>query len=196
MRAQLAGIAIALVSSVALAQPIQIEDFSHSGANGVMIVKDPVAPLSFELPKGWILVDGARWGNSETTLTLGEIESNRKASLYYQYPIQTPRSSDPDAALKGFVQSKLRQRQNELDDYRLREESIQRRTVAGRPAISFLAEFTRSADHAPMNEYFLRLMGAGIKVQFFVTAPAAADLAAFLKRLDGIAETLKIPAFQ
>lgn len=47
---------ILLLSSSEAAQqptPIQPDDFTHKAGNGVTLVKDPVAPLSFELPHGW-----------------------------------------------------------------------------------------------------------------------------------------------
>lgn len=193
--------AVVMAGSSASAQPqqtpIRVEDFIHAGENGVTLVKDPIAAVSFRLPQGWILRSGYRWGTYETTLTLRETSSNLTASLYYQYPLQTSRSSDADTALQGFVKMKARQRRDRdgLTDYRIREETIQRRTVAGRPALSYFAEFTSRGKGEPMSEYMMSIMGANIKALCFVTEPAAVNIDAFVKRLDAVAETLDIPAF-
>lgn len=187
-----------LLSFSAAAQqrtPIQPDDFTHEAGNGVTLVKDPLAPLSLELPRGWYLENGIRWGDHETTLQFREMKSFLAASLYYQYPLQTPLSSDAGTALKEFVEAKVRQRReiDGLSDYQVLHGSIHMRKVAGHPALSFYAEFTNPG---PTTQYVLHLTGAGIKLLFFVTA--AADFAyidSFVKRLDAVAETLKIPEF-
>ena len=176
--------------------PIRIEDFVLPSTDGVTQVKDPVAPLTFKLPPGWQLRGGVRWGNYETTLSLAKASSDLTASLYYQYPLETTRSSDPDIALHGFMQSKVRQRRDRegLRDYAIREATVQRRTVAGRPALSFFADYT-GATRVPMVEYVLRLMGASIKAHVFITAPATLNIAPFAKEVDAILESLQIPEF-
>jgi hypothetical protein len=80
-------------------------------------------------------LESAFWGTYETTLTIVEADSGISASLYYQYPLTTPRSSDADIALRGFMESKVRQRRDRegLKDYAIHEETVQRRTIAGRP---------------------------------------------------------------
>jgi len=57
-------------------------------------------------------LESAFWGTYETTLTIVEADSGISASLYYQYPLTTPRSSDADIALRGFMESKVRQRRD------------------------------------------------------------------------------------
>ena len=128
-------------SAVAQPQtPIRVEDFTTSGENGITLVKDPLAAVAFQLPKGWVLQRGYRWGDHETTLTLLEVSSGLTASMYYQYPLQTTRSSDPDSAFKGFMNSKVRQRRDRdgLTGYHIREGSVQRRTVADRRSAELL----------------------------------------------------------
>jgi len=185
-----------LMASAVAAQPqtpIRIENFTSSGAQGVTLVKDPEAPVSFRLPNGWVLLEGVRWGNHETTLKIKEVYSNLVASFYYQFPLLTPRSPDPDKSFQGALQSKIRQRQREgLIDYHVREGSVQRRTVTGHPAQSFFAEFT-GAQGDPWAEYMLNVRGANIKTLFFVTEPSTVDLDSFAKRLDAVADTLDIP---
>ncbi len=186
-----------LLASAAAAQPqtpIRVENFATSGPQGITFVKDPEAPVSFRLPNGWVLIEGVRWGDHETTLKIKEVYSNLVVSFYYQFPLMTPRSPDPDKSFQGALQSKIRQRQREgLIDYHVREGSVQRRTVTGHPAQSFFADFTGIAQGEPYTEYMLNVRGANIKTLFFVTEPATVDLDSFAKRLDAVAETLNIP---
>ena len=101
--------------------PIRLETFTSRSPQGVTLVKDPEAPVSFRLPNGWVLLEGVRWGNHETTLKIKEVYSNLVASFYYQFPLMTPRSPDPDKSFQGALQSKIRQRQREgLIDYHVR----------------------------------------------------------------------------
>jgi len=197
MRAAFFSFAVlVLLPSVAAAQPqndIRIKDFTSSGPNGVTLVKDPEAPVSFQLPNGWVLVDGYRWGDHETTLRIKEVYSNLIASFYYQYPLRTPRNPDPNVSFRGALQSKIRQRQREgAIDYRVRDASVLRRTVTGHPAQSFFADYTGKQGE-PWTEYMLNVRGGDIKTLFFVSEPATVDLESFAKRLDAVAGTLDIP---
>lgn len=198
MRAVFLSFTISVLSACAAAAqpqtPIRVESFTSPEPQGVTLVKDPEAPVSFRLPNGWVLIDGVRWGNHETTLKMKEVYSNLVASFYYQYPLMTPRAADPDQSFRGALQSKIRQRQRDgLVDYHLREGSVQRRTVTGHPAQSFFAEFTSIAQGEPWAEYMLYVRGANIKTLFFVTEPATVDLDSFTKRLDAVVNTLDIP---
>jgi hypothetical protein len=200
MRALFFSLTALLLCNSAVGQPqtpIRTEDFTRAGDDGITFVKDPIAAVAFQLPKGWALREGTRWGDHETTLLLREVYSGLTASLYYQYPLQTSRSSDPDRAFQGFMQSKVRQRRDRdgLSDYHILGGSVQRRAVAGRPALSYMAEFTR-ADGEPMQEYMLTLMGSNIKVLYFVTQPASTDIGSFVKRLDAVVENLDIPPYK
>ena len=79
------AVTIVLVGSLASAQQIQVRDFTGDDSAAV---KDPDAPVSFELPQGWSLFSGVRWGDHETTLQLADAESGARLALYYQYPLQ------------------------------------------------------------------------------------------------------------
>jgi hypothetical protein len=199
LRLLLPVIAALSLGSSAAAQPVRVEDFTRSTSDdGITTIKDPVAPISFKLPPGWRLSGGSRWGNYETTLILTEAESGTSASLYYQYPLETARSSDADIALQGFMQSKVRQRRDRegLKDYEIRQNTVRRRTIAGRPALSFYAAYTTvDENRVPMTEYVARLMGESIKAHCFVAAPSAVDITPFVKRLDAVMESLDIPEF-
>jgi hypothetical protein len=175
--------------------PIKTSDFPISDGQGVTTVQDPSAPVSFQLPAGWILVGGVRWGNHETTLSVLDTASGTTASVYYQYPIQSVIPANLDAALAAGMEAKVRQRQDRegLKDYHVRTGSPQTSVVDGRPALSFIGDFTAPRSGLPMSEYLLRVLGANTKAEFFVKLPAATDLTSFANRFDSIAQTLRMP---
>jgi hypothetical protein len=175
------------------ATPIRLADFIHDGEQGSTLVQDPDAPVSFELSPEWILRGGVRWGNHETTLTILDGVSGITATIYYQYPNQAAVPTDLDAALVAGMENKVRQRQQGgLKDYHIRAGSGQTSVVDGRPALSFVGDFTGLRGQA-VNEYNLRVIGANTKAEFFVQLPVAADLQSFTQRLIAIAETLRMP---
>jgi len=189
-------VALVVAASTGAAQQqtaIRVGDFTRSAADGRTLVKDPAAPALFELPKGWVLLDGVRWGDHETTLKLKEVYSNIEASFYYQFPVRNPNPADPAAALWGAMEAKVRQRRDKegMVDYHIRPDSVLSRTVAGKPALSFFADFTNPQGE-PAVEYMLRVLGGNVKAHFFLASPATAELDAFVKRLDAVADSLRI----
>jgi len=187
-----------LLGSVCLAQqpqiPIVPQDFVRPGGNGSTIVQDPAAPVSFELPAGWFLTTGMRWGTHETTLSILDRASGATATVYYQYPIVAKIPVDLDAALRAGMEAKVKQRRDRegLKNYHVRAGSVQTSVVDGRPALSFIGDFTGPRGQA-MNEYMLRVLGSDAKAEFFVHMPARADLGAFTARLGEVIQTLRIP---
>jgi hypothetical protein len=168
-------------------------DFVINDGQGLTTVQDPNAPVLFQLPAGWVLTGGVRWGHHETTLSILDTASRTAASVYYQYPIQSTIPANLDAALISGMEAKVSQRQREgLKDYHIRTGSGRTSVVDGRPALSFVGDFTAPRGQ-PMSEYMLRVLGANTKAEFFVKLPAAADLSSFVNRLGSIAETLRIP---
>jgi hypothetical protein len=179
--------AIALVGSSALAQEIQVTDFTKDGGS---VVKDPDAPVSFQLPQGWKLFGGTRWGDHETTLQLADASSGIRVALYYQYPLQKP-SKDARAALQEGIDAKVRQRQGErMTDYHVQQGSVHDLVVGGHPAASFVGEFT--ADGKPEAEFMLRVLGQNTKAHFILMMPAGKDFEALLERLAPLIVTLNI----
>ena len=174
--------------------PIVPGDFVVEDGQGVTTIQDPNAPVSFQLPAGWTLLRGVRWGDHETTLFLLDTTSSTAAiTVYYQYPIQSAIPLNLDAALVAGMQNKVKQRQQEgLKNYHIRTGSGQTSVVDGRPALSFIGDFNMPQGQA-MSEYMLRVLGANTKAEFFVKVPAAADLGSFSKRLVSIAQTLRMP---
>ncbi|MGB6944218.1 MAG: hypothetical protein WBE37_17590 [Bryobacteraceae bacterium] len=181
------AVTIVLVGSLASAQQIQVRDFTEDGS---ATVKDPDAPVSLELPQGWSLFSGHRWGDHETTLQLADAESGTRVALYYQYPLQKT-FQDARAALHQWIDMKVRQRRGEgLTDYHVQPGSVHDLMVGGHPAESFVGEFTAAGQ--PENEFILRVLGQTTKAHFFLKMPPGTDFAALLKRLAPLMVTLNI----
>jgi hypothetical protein len=175
---------------------IRVADFTRPGLQGSTIVQDPEAPISFELPAGWRLSGGVRWGTHETTLTFIDTRSGLWANAYYQYPIANPPAPDLEGVLRFGMENKVKQRQERegLKDYKIRPDSVQQAVVDGRPALSWVADFTaRSPRPQPMTEYMLRYIGANGKADIFTQMPASLDVGAFLNRMMPIIQSLRIP---
>jgi hypothetical protein len=158
-------------------------------------VQDPVAPVSFELPQGWKLTGGVRWGDHETTLQFFDTQSGQWANAYYQYPLTNPPAPDLDAVLRLGLEKKIRQRNGEgLVDYSIRKDSVQQAIVDGRPALSWVADFTaRGPGHPRMTEYMFRYIGANGKADVFTQMPSLMDVGWFVNRMLPIIQSLRIP---
>jgi hypothetical protein len=61
MRAFFFSLTVLPLCNSVSAQSIRTEDFIRAGDDGITFVKDPIAPVAFQLPKGWTLRDGTRW---------------------------------------------------------------------------------------------------------------------------------------
>jgi len=148
--------------------------------------------ISFPLPGGWRWVGPERWGDQQSTLTLREPETHQEVRLYVQI-LSTPEIISAEAMnrkLSRGVKYKIRQRIKEgYADYHLREDSCELRSINGRSALSWVAEFT---DHGQsMAEYLTRVRSESTSALFYVKLPAE-HLDDFRRRLDPIIETLQI----
>ena len=139
----------------------------------------------------------AAYGAAEAgTLIFIDTRSGLWANAYYQYPIANPPSPDLEGVLRFGMENKVKQRQERegLNDYKIRLDSVQRAVVDGRPALSWVADFSaRGPRHQPMTEYMLRYIGANGKADIFTQMPASLDLGAFVNRMMPIIQSLRIP---
>jgi hypothetical protein len=174
--------------------PNRRQRFYQSTTPAGTLIQDPEAPISFQLAPGWALRNGMRWGDHETTLYFVETESEIPTAFYYQHPLQQQSATDPYEALRRAMEAKVHERVDRegMPDYHIRPGSVQKRQVGGRPALSFIAEFTSQGQSKV--EYMVRVLGKNTKGHFFVMGiPASADIDAFSKRLEPIVASLLIP---
>lgn len=161
-------------------------------AGGLTEYRDPDFDVSLKMPQGWKVGNASRWGDHETTAQLLGPEDTSAGSFYFRIvPRAAPSEQDPYKALLANPEGKVAQRvASGLSDYRIRQGSIERRTVGGRQAVSCIAEFTRNG--VAMVEYLTWVAGENALAQFFAQVPSS-ELEALRHRLDPIIQTLKLP---
>jgi erythromycin esterase-like protein len=158
--------------------------------SGAAEYRDPDFPVFIRLPKGWSVAQAWRWGERETTMTF---QAPQMAGQLYFKLRSNPAKSEEEARelLRAEVDAKTAQRVSSgLTDYKVRDASIQRRTVGGHPALSCIADFTQNGE--PMVEYLTWVSGDGAGALFFARVPAE-ELNALRMRLDPVIESLKLP---
>ena len=161
-------------------------------ANGATEYRDPEFAVSVKLAKGWSISQAFRWGDHETTAPIVAADTKEAGRLYFRmHPNPTKSEDEARQALLAEPEGKARQRVSAgLSDYRIRPNSIEPRTIGGRPAIACVADFTQNGDK--MAEYLVWVSGDQANALFFARATYA-DLDALRRRLDPVIETLKLP---
>jgi erythromycin esterase-like protein len=161
-------------------------------AAGAIEYRDPEFAVSVKLPKDWKIGRPFRWGDHETTAPLLAPENAEAGSLYFRIAPNPAKSEEETRKLLlTLPATKAASRVTAgLSDYRLRPDSLEPRTVNGRPALSSIGEFTQNGE--PMVEYLTWVSGAEANALFFARVPTA-GLTALRQRLDPIIETLNLP---
>ena len=160
--------------------------------SGAIEYRDPDFAVSVKLPRDWKIGRAVRWGDHETTAPLLAPEKAEAGSLYFRMRPNPARSDDETRKLLlTYPKEKAASRVTAgLPDYHLRPDSLEPRTVNGRPALSCIGEFTQNGE--PMVEYLTWVSGSEANALFFARVPAT-GLAALRQRLDPVIESLKLP---
>jgi hypothetical protein len=160
--------------------------------SGAIDYRDPEFAVSVKLPKDWKIGRAFRWGDHETTVPLLAPENAEAGSLYFRMATNLDKSEEATRQqLLTYPASKAASRVTAgLADYHLRPDSLQPRTVSGRPALSCIGEFTQNGE--PMVEYLTWVSGSEANALFFARVPTA-GLAALRQRLEPVIESLKLP---
>ena len=154
-------------------------------ASGETEYRDPEFAVCVKMPQGWKVGDAFRWGDHQTTARLIGPGDANAGSLYFKMVPGFHRQ--PPGNPEGKTAERVREG---LADYTIRPASVERRTIGGQPAVSFVADFTR--DRARMVEYVTWVSGENATAEFFARVPAS-ELVGLRKRLDPIIESLKLP---
>ncbi|HEY1494930.1 MAG TPA: erythromycin esterase family protein, partial [Candidatus Solibacter sp.] len=114
--------------------------------SGAIDYRDPEFAVSVKLPKDWKIGRAFRWGDNETTVPLLAPENAEAGSLYFRMaPNPAQSEEETRKLLLTYPASKAASRVTAgLADYHLRPDSLQPRTVSGRPALSCIGEFTQN----------------------------------------------------
>jgi hypothetical protein len=160
--------------------------------------RDSQYGVSLSVPPWWWFTAVRRWGDHENTLQLWEQGSQARAALYYKI-FTTPQQLTPnetDKQLLRQITAKARQRKREgLEDYHVRENSYEQRMVNGRPAISWVGDYTEHGKNGKkknMSEYLVRVRSDKVNALFFASMPTE-ELDHFREDFDNVIETLEIP---
>src|ERR1039458_9960932 len=145
------GSAGQMVEFRAVAQPA-------GDTSGATEYRDPDFAVSLRLPKGWKMEGASRWSDHETTVQLID-GTSRAGALYFK---MMPNAERPEkeayTRLLAEPEAKAAQRVAAgVAEYRIRPDSVERRTVGGRPALSCVGEFTQG--NVKMAEYLVWVSG-------------------------------------
>lgn len=152
--------------------------------------RDPEFAVSVTLPQGWSVGDAVRWGDREVTANLKDARRFVGSFDFQKRPATTHSDEEAYAALATNPESKAKLRTPTLPDYRVRPDSIQRRTVGGRPALSCIADYT--SGQIEFSEYLTWISGENAGAQVFASVPRA-ELESLRHRLDPIIDSVKLP---
>jgi hypothetical protein len=161
-------------------------------SSGVAEYRDPEFAVSVKLPKGWEIAKAFRWGDQETTAPIMAAGAEEAIRLYFKMrPNPAKSEEETRKLLLADPEAKARQRvMAGIADYRIRPNSVEPRTIGGRPALACVADFTQ--DGQKMVEYLVWVSGDQANALFFARAPYA-DLGGLRQRLDPVIESLKLP---
>ncbi len=155
--------------------------------------RDPDYSVSVKLAPGWKVLAANRWGDQATTVALTGPGPGAVASLYFQIPHESQPLTveEQQQKLRSGIEPKVGQRLKEgFQNYRVRPDSIQPRTILGRQALSCIADFDASGK--AMGEYLTWIYSEKATALFF--ARTVADrMEEFRQSVDPIIETIQIP---
>jgi hypothetical protein len=149
--------------------------------------------VSLSVPSWWWFTTVIRWGDHENTLQFWEQGSQARVALYYKI-FTTPQRLNPnemEQLLLRQMTAKAKQRKREgLEDYHVRRNSYAQRMINGRPAISWVGDYTEHGKN--MSEYLVRVRSEKVNALFFASMPTE-ELDNFREEFDNVVETLEIP---
>jgi len=186
-----------LVCVAALSSPLWSQSNSDpldklAGTTGAF--SDPIRGVSATVPAGWTIRAAERWGKEETTIFMKAPNTMAtQPSLYYRVlPVKpAPGLEGAKKYLREEVEKKAASRRSAYPDYAVRPNSLVFRTVNGRPALSYVADFSRS-DGKKCSEYNTRVVGDTTVALFFMMG-LDWEVEAVRPELDTMIETIKLP---
>jgi len=182
---------IALLGTRLLSQSIPIDDISGPDLS----IHDNKYGISGRYPTAWIIRSAQRWGDQATTIAFGAPECpEARPNLYYRVfhiPLSIP-TGGAESWLRDEARRKVEQRVNleGLADYRNRPNSIVFRSIGGRAALSWTADYTSAGDK--WTEYLTAVLSENGLVLFFLQAPAA-KITLVIPKYEKMIETLRMP---
>jgi hypothetical protein len=156
-------------------------------------IRDPLYGVSARYPTGWSVRGVTRWGEKETTIFFGAPELLAAfPTMYYRlYSQQMQAPAVSEDYLREEARKKAEQRvTGGLADYANVVNSFEFKTVAGHPALSYVARFTGGG--TTQCEYFVRIMSPNGVALFFLRAPLT-EFEALRPAFDAMVDTAHLP---
>ena len=153
--------------------------------------RDPDTGVSLTLPPRWTWERVER-SNRLKIWRLHDPQSEITVAMEWQLAPELPNYPDGvERAMRGAVDSRTKTRQREgLEDYRLRDASIQSLAIGGLPAMKWQADYMKNG--RPMVESFFRVRGRKTTVLFYARM-AADEFSPFQARFASVLATLRLP---
>ena len=189
--------------SAAKTEPIDVRSAVKSGN----VYTDPKFNLSVKLPSQWLVREGIRWGannTGENTIWFRLSPQLTTPKMYYAAFYSQSPAPAPDKTDQWFLMvmqgRELARRKSGLVDYRNDLSTLEFKKIAGRPAMSYLADYRRSEplktdrsdDSSPMMEHFLFVIGKEGFVMFF-TQGSPMHVKQVIPKIEQMAASLQIP---
>jgi hypothetical protein len=195
-KVSLAGQTLALFAAALLGPPLKSQSIPVDEISGPDdSIHDEQYGVTGRYPEDWLIRGAQRWGDQATTIYFAAPECQvATPSLYYRIfhtPLIVP-ADEAESWLRKEAERKVDQRvkQQGLADYANRPESFQYRTIGGRAALSWMADYT--SDGGKWTEYLTAILSENGLVLFFLSAPAdKIDLV--MPKYGKMIETLRMP---
>jgi hypothetical protein len=155
--------------------------------------RDPWLGDSLSLPSGWTWNEPKVMPDQKLIMIFKEPGTGQAVRLYVQL-LDPPEELMPAAKMNKRLlkqaEAKVRQRTSEgYENYRLRKDSCELKSINGRSALSWVDDYTVAGQH--MVEYLTRVRSEKTNALFFARMPAE-HLEDFKAQIDPIIETLQI----
>jgi hypothetical protein len=155
--------------------------------------RDEQSGLSLSLPAGWTWTGPRAMEDQKSILNLKEPGTSQILRLYVKV-LDPPEELMPAAKMNRRLlkqaEAKVRQRTSEgYENYRLRKDSCELKSINGRSALSWVDDYTVAGQH--MIEYLTRVRSEKTNALFFARMPAE-QFEEFKELADPIIETLQI----
>jgi len=166
---------------------LELRSFGTPDAATPVAFTDAKTGLSFSADPGWIIRANDVPKPNESSIQLLDPQAQAWAAVYAK-TIRTEKGQISNQ-LRAETDELVKMRTGELKDYRLRPDSLVWREIGGKQALAVVADYMELT--RPMVEYLVGVQSETSSAVFFGRVPAA-DLDAFRKRLDRIAETAQL----
>ena len=179
---------VALCAIGRSADSVKVDPKDFLGPNNTF--QDRPTGISLTYPAGWEVIGGFLYNPAGAySFSLRPLWPSEAFPTFYYNRLRSdvPRPADIEASLLRQARKQETDRKVSNPDYCIDSQTLVTRTIAGRIAMSFVAQ-----TKAKQAEYILHIMGEKTFVRFSATGPVE-DVLAIRREIDQMAETLQLP---